>query len=66
MATEKKLLSSFTFALLLAAAFTPPAQAQNAECLKCHAAVADKKVAHPALQMGCVACCRNRHERGAA
>ena len=56
MATEKKLLSGFAFALLLAAALTPSAQAQNAECLKCHAALAQKKVLHSALQMGCVTC----------
>ena len=56
MATEKKLLSGFIFALLLAAACAPPAQAQNAECLKCHAGVADKKVVHGALNMGCATC----------
>lgn len=56
MRTERKLLSGFTFALLLAAAFAPPAQAENAACLKCHAGVADKKVVHGALNMGCVTC----------
>ena len=62
MAIEKKLLSGFTFALLLAAAFALPTQAQAQDndkdkaCLQCHAALAQKKVVHAAVHMGCASC----------
>jgi predicted CXXCH cytochrome family protein len=56
MAPRIGLLSGFACGLFLAAALALPAKAQNAECLKCHAALANTKVTHAAMQKACVTC----------
>jgi predicted CXXCH cytochrome family protein len=43
-------------AIFFALVFALPAHAAEAECVKCHAALAREKVVHPALQMGCPTC----------
>jgi len=56
MKTGRKLLAQLAGAMFLAAAGVPPALAQDKPCLECHAALAQKKVVHAAVHMGCAIC----------
>jgi len=56
MKTELKLLLQLATASLIALAGMSPVQAEDIPCATCHAAIADKKVVHMAVQMGCVSC----------
>ena len=62
MKMKRNLLARFACALVLASGFALPtqAQAQNIDkdkaCLECHAALAQKKVVHAAVHMGCSSC----------
>lgn len=57
METELSLLARLVCALAMVLACVLPAQAEEGNpCLMCHAGVANKKVVHPALQMGCESC----------
>jgi predicted CXXCH cytochrome family protein len=56
MKSARKPLAWLSRALFVAAACVLPALAQNKPCLECHAALTQKKVVHPAVQMGCESC----------
>ncbi len=56
MKTERNLLAHMACALVLALAYALPVQAKDEACLKCHAALAAKKVVHAAVHMGCATC----------
>ena len=50
------LLAALTGVFVLAATYALPAQAEDNPCLVCHAPMTQKKVVHPAVEMGCVVC----------
>lgn len=56
MNVERTLLVRLACALLLAAASPTPAIAQDTECVKCHAALTQKKVIHAPMHSGCATC----------
>lgn len=56
MKTGSKLLAQVACLSVLALAYALPARAQDTPCLTCHAELAQKKVVHAAIQMGCASC----------
>ena len=56
MNTKRTLLTLLACSLMIAWMFAPNAEAKDEVCLKCHAALADKKVVHAAVHMGCTTC----------
>ncbi|MDD5176538.1 MAG: cytochrome c3 family protein [Sterolibacterium sp.] len=57
MKTERNLLATLAYALVLALIGALPAQAaEDNPCLKCHAKLAEKKEVHAAVHMGCNSC----------
>lgn len=47
---------AFSFAISLPCPGAPVADVADAECLRCHASVSQKKVVHGAVSMGCATC----------
>ena len=56
MNAETNLAARIACALALVLACVSQANANDPDCLACHAALIAKKVVHPAVQMGCPAC----------
>lgn len=56
MKIERSLLAFFACAAILVATLALPARAADNPCLACHAALAQKKVVHAAVHMGCGSC----------
>jgi len=56
MNTGRKFLARLAGGLCVAAACVLPSVAADKPCLECHAALAEKKTVHAAVQMGCEIC----------
>jgi predicted CXXCH cytochrome family protein len=56
MKIKRTRLALWASALLLAIAYALVGQAQDKPCLECHAELAQKKVVHAAVHMGCAIC----------
>lgn len=56
MSKKNYLLAQIACLLALAFGWAAQASAADPDCLACHAPLIEKKVVHPAVQMGCPAC----------
>jgi len=56
MKIDRTLLMQIACVFLLVFAYAPQLRAQDKPCLECHAELAQKKVVHAAVHMGCTIC----------